>query len=244
MNGIRRIRRLASVLAGLAGVLLASAAAVPAAFAGTDPIPDPPGYIGDPYIGTSPVAPVPATAVHVVNTGGMPGWQIALIAVGDARWRPRRGARVPGPRRPPPAIRSGCLSHARRSSGAASRRSWPAAPLRARPAGRPVRPAVGAAPVTGRRGRHQRGHGRRPATRRPLADQSSAHASADQDEGTPPCSTASPRTGRRRSGIHRPARAAARSAQPRDPRLCSSACSAAPPRARRRRAASSPARTR
>ena len=84
MNGIRHIRRLASALAGLAGVLLASAAAVPAAFAGTNPIPDPPGYIGDPYIGTSPVGPVPATAVHVLNTGGMPGWQIALIAVGAA----------------------------------------------------------------------------------------------------------------------------------------------------------------
>ena len=84
MNGIRHIRRLASVLAGLAGVLLASAAAVPAAFAGTNPIPDPAGYIGDPYIGTSPVAPVPATAVHVINTGGMPGWQIALIACGAA----------------------------------------------------------------------------------------------------------------------------------------------------------------
>ena len=84
MNGIRRVRRLASVLAGLAGVLLASAASVPAAFAGTNPIPDPPGYIGDSYIGTSPVAPVPAAAVHVVNTGGMPGWQIALIAIGAA----------------------------------------------------------------------------------------------------------------------------------------------------------------
>jgi len=84
MNGIRRVRRLASVLAGLAGVLLASAASVPAAFAGTNPIPYPPGYIGDSYIGTSPVAPVPATAVHVVNTGGMPGWQIALIAIGAA----------------------------------------------------------------------------------------------------------------------------------------------------------------
>ncbi len=84
MNGIRRIRRLASVLAGLAGVLLASAAAVPAAFAGTNPIPDPPGYIGDPYIGTSAVAPTPAAAVHVINTGGMPGWQIALIAIGAA----------------------------------------------------------------------------------------------------------------------------------------------------------------
>ncbi len=84
MNGIRHIRRLASVLAGLAGVLLASAAAVPAAFAGTNPIPDPPGYVGDPYIGTSPVAPVPATTVHVINTGGMPGWQITLIAIAAA----------------------------------------------------------------------------------------------------------------------------------------------------------------
>ena len=52
MNGIRHIRHLASILAGLAGILLASAAAVPAAFAGTNPIPDPPGYVGDPYIGT------------------------------------------------------------------------------------------------------------------------------------------------------------------------------------------------
>jgi hypothetical protein len=84
MNGTRRIRRLVSVLAGLAGVLLASVAAVPAAFAGTDPIPDPPGYVGDPYIGTSPVAPVPAAAVRVISTGGMPGWQITLIAIGAA----------------------------------------------------------------------------------------------------------------------------------------------------------------
>lgn len=84
MNQIRHIRRLAGVLAGLAGVLLASVAAIPAAFAGTDPIPDPPGYIGDPYIGTSPVTPVPATTVHVINTGGMPGWQITLIAIGAA----------------------------------------------------------------------------------------------------------------------------------------------------------------
>ncbi len=84
MNAIRRIRRLASILAGLAGVLLASAAAVPAAFAGTNPIPDPTGYIGDPYIGTAPVVPVPATTVHVINTGGMAGWQITLIAIGAA----------------------------------------------------------------------------------------------------------------------------------------------------------------
>ena len=83
MTGILRIPYLASVLAGLAGILLASAAAVPAAFAGTNPIPDPPGYTGDPYIGTAPVAPVPATTVHVVNSG-MAGWQIVLIAVGAA----------------------------------------------------------------------------------------------------------------------------------------------------------------
>jgi hypothetical protein len=84
MNGIRHIRRLASALAGLAWVLLASAAAIPAAFAGTNPIPDPAGYIGDPYIGTAPDAPIPATTVRVISTGGMPGWQIALIAIGAA----------------------------------------------------------------------------------------------------------------------------------------------------------------
>jgi hypothetical protein len=84
MNSIRHIRRLASVLAGLAGIALASAAAVPTAFAATNPIPYPAGYVGDPYIGTSPVAPVPATTVRVINTGGMAGWQIALIAIGAA----------------------------------------------------------------------------------------------------------------------------------------------------------------
>ena len=84
MNAIRRIRRLVSVLAGLAGVLLASAAAVPAAFAGTNPIPNPTGYVGDPHIGTAPVMPVPAATVRVISTGGMPGWQITLIAIAAA----------------------------------------------------------------------------------------------------------------------------------------------------------------
>jgi len=88
MNRIRHIRRLASVLAALAGVLLASAAAVPAAFAATNPIPDPPGYVGDPYIGimgTGPIAPVPATTtVRVITTGGMAAWQITLIALAAA----------------------------------------------------------------------------------------------------------------------------------------------------------------
>jgi hypothetical protein len=84
MNAIRHIRRLAGVLAGLAGVLLAFAA-TPAFASVPHPGPGgPAGYVGDPYIGTAPVAPVPATTVHVINTGGMPGWQITLIAIGAA----------------------------------------------------------------------------------------------------------------------------------------------------------------
>jgi hypothetical protein len=35
-------------------------------------------------MGTGPVTPVPAATVHVVSTGGMPGWQIVLIAIGAA----------------------------------------------------------------------------------------------------------------------------------------------------------------
>jgi hypothetical protein len=111
MNGIRHIRRLASVLAGLAGVLLASAAAVPAAFAGTNPIPDPAGYIGDPYIGTTPVAPVPATIVHVINTGGMPAGGSPVDVI-----RPRCS--------PPPCE----CSWAGRGPRAGRRSRWPAKP--------------------------------------------------------------------------------------------------------------------
>ena len=74
MNPIRHIRRVATVLAGLAGALLAFAAA-PAAFA----LPAPPlGGSG----GTSP--PAPPVQIHTVVMGGMPGWQIALIAIGAA----------------------------------------------------------------------------------------------------------------------------------------------------------------
>jgi hypothetical protein len=76
MNRTRRfrpIRRLASALAGLAGALLAATAAAPAAFA----LPVPPVGGGD---GTVPL-PSP---VRTVIVGGMPGWQIALIAVAAA----------------------------------------------------------------------------------------------------------------------------------------------------------------
>ena len=76
MNPLKRIRRFATVLAGLAGALVAFGATP--AFA-TLPPPDGPG-VRTSHSGTitSPVE------VHTVVVGGMPGWQIALIAVGAA----------------------------------------------------------------------------------------------------------------------------------------------------------------
>jgi hypothetical protein len=69
-----RLGRLATILAAVISGLLASAAAATAAFA--NPVP-----IGDG--GILPIAPAPAT-VQVISTGGMTGWQIALIAAGAA----------------------------------------------------------------------------------------------------------------------------------------------------------------
>jgi len=77
MNGIRHIRRLAGVLAGLAAVLLAFGANP--AFA-SGPHPGPTGGPGDP----PPVFPAPTHTITLVAGGGMPGWQITLIAIGAA----------------------------------------------------------------------------------------------------------------------------------------------------------------
>jgi hypothetical protein len=66
------IRRLACTLAALASALLAATAAAPAAFA--RPIPLAPGRD----------ATVHLPPVQTVVVGGMPGWQIALIAIGAA----------------------------------------------------------------------------------------------------------------------------------------------------------------
>ena len=69
-----RLGRLATVLAAVISGLLASVAVVPAAFARM--VPDPgAGYVAP--------ALVPAQ-VRTIVTGGTPGWQIALIAVGAA----------------------------------------------------------------------------------------------------------------------------------------------------------------
>jgi hypothetical protein len=72
VNPIRRIRRFAVVIAGLAAAVLV---ATPA-FARLEP---------DPGAGYVAPASVPAQVqVRTIVAGGMPGWQIALIAVGAA----------------------------------------------------------------------------------------------------------------------------------------------------------------
>jgi hypothetical protein len=76
MNRIQRIRRVAATFTGLALAWLGLAAAAPAAFARL--VPDPgAGYVAP--------ASVPVQVQYrTVVVGGMPGWQIALIAVGAA----------------------------------------------------------------------------------------------------------------------------------------------------------------
>ena len=71
-----RLRRITAALAAVTGGLLAWAAA-PAASAATILIPDPGGASG-------PVPATPAAPVQVIAAGGMPGWQITLIAVAAA----------------------------------------------------------------------------------------------------------------------------------------------------------------
>jgi hypothetical protein len=83
MNPVRPIRRLASVLAGLACAWLGLAVAAPAAFAAGSPTPGPAGYITP---GAEPPGwhPPLQGSVHTIVIGGMPGWQITLIAIGAA----------------------------------------------------------------------------------------------------------------------------------------------------------------
>ena len=71
------LRRITAVLAAVTGCVLAWAAVVPAASAATLVIPNP-GRAGD---SIPVVAPAP---VRVITAGGMPGWQITLIAVAAA----------------------------------------------------------------------------------------------------------------------------------------------------------------
>ena len=72
-----RLRRTIAALTAVTGALLAWAT-VPAASAAIITIPDPGGAYG-PVPATSPTAPA-----QVIAVGGMPGWQITLIAAGAA----------------------------------------------------------------------------------------------------------------------------------------------------------------
>ena len=84
MNPTKYIRRFAAALAGLAAALLAFAGAAPAALARPAP-PRPPDWNNHPHLPygheTYTLYNGPA---HTVVIGGMPGWQIALIAIGAA----------------------------------------------------------------------------------------------------------------------------------------------------------------
>ena len=117
------IRRLTAALAGLAGALLAFAAAAPAALA---IVPAPSarlgqapaaaaGHVAGPVLGPNRAGYPPISHVHTVVVGGMPGWQIALIAIGAALLA-ATAAVLAGPRmdRPPQDDHRGCLSRARR----------------------------------------------------------------------------------------------------------------------------------
>ena len=75
MNRIPRIRRATAAAFGLALAVLGLTAAGPAAFARVVPAGESGGI-------SAPAAVPPVTRVVVV--GGMPGWQIALIAAGAA----------------------------------------------------------------------------------------------------------------------------------------------------------------
>jgi hypothetical protein len=67
------LRRITAALVAVTGGVLAWAAAVAAA-AASIPVPGPGGAYG----------PVPAAPIRVIAAGGMPGWQITLIAVAAA----------------------------------------------------------------------------------------------------------------------------------------------------------------
>jgi hypothetical protein len=98
MSRIRRIRRIAAALAGLACSCLALAVTVPAAFAQALSSPGgggmPAAWVREALLRGEDLAPVSGSGsagsfaapavTRTVVAGGMPGWQIALIAAGAA----------------------------------------------------------------------------------------------------------------------------------------------------------------
>ena len=137
MNPIRYIRRIAAVLVGLAAAVLAATPAFATA-----------GARSRRRIRGAGLVPA-QIQYRTLVAGGMPGWQIALIAVGAALLAATVAVLADRARAcRQPAGPHGCLSHARSSRGAVGRRFWrdgTAAGLVVVPAdrGRPVRNARG-----------------------------------------------------------------------------------------------------
>jgi hypothetical protein len=71
------LRRITAALAVAVGGVLAWGAAIPAASAAIIPVPGPDGAYG-------PAPAAQGSTVQVITAGGMPGWQIILIAVAAA----------------------------------------------------------------------------------------------------------------------------------------------------------------
>ena len=78
MNPIRHIRRFVAVLAGLAAASVALTATP--AFARVVP----PAVGGSGTLAPAPIVAPVRTVTRTIVVSGMPGWQIALIAVGTA----------------------------------------------------------------------------------------------------------------------------------------------------------------
>jgi hypothetical protein len=77
LNASARLRRTTAALAIAIGGVLAWAAAVPAASAAVIPVPGPAAAYG-------PAPAAQGSPVQVIAVGGMPGWQITLIAIAAA----------------------------------------------------------------------------------------------------------------------------------------------------------------
>ena len=85
MNPARAIGRLARIVAALATAVLAVTAATAAALATPRPLPPgwnkhPPQPARNPLPGWNKHPPLPGH-IHAMVTSGMPGWQVALIAI-------------------------------------------------------------------------------------------------------------------------------------------------------------------